>query len=173
MLQACINCCCKLWKPKSAVPEQYGHRIVLQKQYYHTVKLFPVTSLRVVTYRRDVSALNIVAEVSSRSLALIYQTTRRHISDNGAFVINQNAGMLMCLPSLQMAMHSDTCDVEKPWSEAFRSYCSHSVPYSVRPDGYCMYRQFNIKQFHVLPAQCIYVFCVDLRTNSGYFPIQH
>jgi len=25
----------------------------------------------------------------------------------------------------------------------------------------------------VLPAQCIYVFCVDLRTNSDYFPIHH
>ena len=25
----------------------------------------------------------------------------------------------------------------------------------------------------VLPTQCIYVFCVDLRTNSDYFPIQH
>ena len=36
-----------------------------------------------------------------------------------------------------------------------------------------MYHQFNIKQFYVLPTQCIYVFCVDLRTNSDYFPIQH
>ena len=26
---------------------------------------------------------------------------------------------------------------------------------------------------HVWPTQCIYVFCVDLRTNSDYFPIQH
>ena len=34
-----------------------------------------------------------------------------------------------------------------------------------------MYRQFNIQQFYVLPTQCIYVFCVDLRTNSHYFPI--
>jgi hypothetical protein len=25
---------------------------------------------------------------------------------------------------------------------------------------------------HVLPTQCIYVFCVDRRTNSVYFPIQ-
>ena len=33
--------------------------------------------------------------------------------------------------------------------------------------------QFNIQQFYVLPTQCIYVFCVDLRTNSDYFPIQH
>ena len=33
--------------------------------------------------------------------------------------------------------------------------------------------KFNIQQFYVLPTQCIYVFCVDLRTNSDYFPIQH
>jgi hypothetical protein len=31
----------------------------------------------------------------------------------------------------------------------------------------------NIQQFHVLPTQCIDVFCTDLRTSSGYFPIQH
>jgi len=41
------------------------------------------------------------------------------------------------------------------------------------PSGYYMYHQFNIQQFCVLPTQCIYVFCVDLRTNSDYFPIQH
>jgi hypothetical protein len=34
-----------------------------------------------------------------------------------------------------------------------------------------MYRQFNIQQFYVLSAQCIYVFCVDLRTNNNYFYI--
>jgi hypothetical protein len=33
--------------------------------------------------------------------------------------------------------------------------------------------RFNIQQFHVLPTQCIYVFFVDLRTNSDYFPTQH
>ena len=27
-----------------------------------------------------------------------------------------------------------------------------------------MHRQFNIQQFYVLPTQCIYVFCVELRT---------
>ena len=32
--------------------------------------------------------------------------------------------------------------------------------------------RFNIKKFYVLPKQCIYVFCVDLRTNNDYFPIQ-
>ena len=34
--------------------------------------------------------------------------------------------------------------------------------------------RFNIQQFCVLPTQCIYVFCVDLRTNSDltlYSPV--
>ena len=31
---------------------------------------------------------------------------------------------------------------------------------------------FNIQKFCVLPTQCIYMFCVDLRTNSDYFSIQ-
>jgi len=43
----------------------------------------------------------------------------------------------------------------------------------LKPSGHYMYRQFNIQQFYVLPTQIIYVFCVDLRTNSHYFPIQH
>jgi len=43
----------------------------------------------------------------------------------------------------------------------------------LKPSGHYMYHQFNIQQFYVLPTQCIYVFCVDLRTNSHYFPIQH
>jgi hypothetical protein len=34
-----------------------------------------------------------------------------------------------------------------------------------------MYRQFNMQQLYALPTQCIYVFCVDLRTND-YFPTQ-
>jgi len=36
-----------------------------------------------------------------------------------------------------------------------------------------MYRQFNIQQFYVLPIQCIYVFCVDLRSNSDLCHLQH
>ena len=31
----------------------------------------------------------------------------------------------------------------------------------------------NTQKIYVLPTQCICVFCVDLRTNSDYFPIQH
>jgi hypothetical protein len=42
-----------------------------------------------------------------------------------------------------------------------------------RPSGHYIYHQFNIHIYYVLPTQCIYVFCVDLRTNSDYFPIEH
>jgi len=30
--------------------------------------------------------------------------------------------------------------------------------------------RFNIHKINVLPTRCIFVFCVDLRTNSDYFP---
>jgi len=58
------------------------------------------------------------------------------------------------------------------------SSSTHLVPESLatpawKPSGYYMYRQFNIQQFYILPTQCIYAFCVDLRTDSDYFPIQH
>ena len=33
--------------------------------------------------------------------------------------------------------------------------------------------RFNIHKFYVLPTHTIYVFCMDLRTNSDYFPKQH
>jgi hypothetical protein len=51
----------------------------------------------------------------------------------------------------------------------------------LEPSGHYMYRtvvtiftnKFNIQQLYVLPTHCIYVFCVDLRTNSDFFHIQH
>jgi len=42
-----------------------------------------------------------------------------------------------------------------------------------KPTGHYMYHQFNIQEFYVLSAHCIYVFCVDLRTIGDYFPLQH
>jgi len=49
--------------------------------------------------------------------------------------------------------------------------CSKDV--TSKPSDHYMYHQFNIQQFYVLPKQCIFVFYVDLRTNSDYFPTQH
>ena len=43
----------------------------------------------------------------------------------------------------------------------------------LKPSGHYMYQQFNIQQFYVLPTQCIYVFCVDLRTNGDLCHLQH
>jgi hypothetical protein len=43
----------------------------------------------------------------------------------------------------------------------------------LKPSGHYMYHQFNTHKSYVLPTHCIYVFCVDLRTNSHYFPMQH
>ena len=37
---------------------------------------------------------------------------------------------------------------------------------SAQTSGHYMYRQFKIQKIYVLPTQCIYVFCVDLRTNT-------
>jgi len=42
-----------------------------------------------------------------------------------------------------------------------------------KPSGHYMYHQIYIRQFYILSTQCIYVFCVDLKTNSNYFSIQH
>ena len=42
----------------------------------------------------------------------------------------------------------------------------------LKPIGHYIYHQFNIQQLDVLHTQCIYGFCVDLRTNRDYFLIQ-
>jgi hypothetical protein len=41
-----------------------------------------------------------------------------------------------------------------------------------KPSGHYMYHQFNIHNSTFCP-QCVYVFCVDMRTNSDYFTVQH
>jgi len=43
----------------------------------------------------------------------------------------------------------------------------------LKSSGHYIYHQFNIHKFQVLTTHCIYVFVMDLRTNSDYFPIQH
>jgi len=51
-----------------------------------------------------------------------------------------------------------------PWESTLYSLVETTCIYTAR---------FNIQQFYVLPTQYIYVFCVDLRSNSDYFAIQH
>jgi len=51
----------------------------------------------------------------------------------------------------------------------------------LKPSGHYMYRTvvticttgLTFTNSTFCPHSCIYVFCVDLSTNSHYFPIQH
>jgi len=49
-----------------------------------------------------------------------------------------------------------------------KTICLCCICQSVNPiqsSGHYTYHEFNIQQSYVLPTQCIYVFCVDIRTN--------
>jgi len=59
--------------------------------------------------------------------------------------------------SLSCSQRSTTCIYPEPDTSRPRLH-----PSTVKHSKIC-----------VLPTQCIYVFCVDLRTNSDYFPTQH
>jgi len=50
-------------------------------------------------------------------------------------------------------------------------YVPHSGHYMYRTVITICTTRFNVKQFHVLPTQCIYVLFMDLRTNGDYFPL--
>jgi len=65
--------------------------------------------------------------------------------------------------------------VQNMWKVRLEISCHEHVGCinPLQPSGHYMYHQFNITKFYVLPTQCICVFCVALRTNSDYFPIQH
>ena len=59
-------------------------------------------------------------------------------------------------------------------------FCTVQWSLFVLHSGHYMYRKvvtIRTAQWSLYvppgPTQCIYVFCVDLRTNSDYFPIQH
>ena len=98
-------------------------------------------------------SVNLQTGSSSRSTAVSWQR-------DGAWCCGSSA----CIFTTDEFSCSDTAWLKWP----------HIFPISpLKPTGHYMYRQFNIQQFYLLPTQCIYVFCVDLRTNSDYFPIQH
>jgi hypothetical protein len=42
----------------------------------------------------------------------------------------------------------------------------------LKPTDYVMHHQFNIQEFYIL-STFIYVFCIDLGTNSDFCPAQH
>jgi len=52
-------------------------------------------------------------------------------------------------------------------------YVPHSGHYMYRTVVTICTLTFNIHKLYVLPTQCIYVFCEDLRNNSDFFPMKH
>ena len=59
------------------------------------------------------------------------------------------------------------------WPECVR-YKEYQLPVNLlKPIGHFMYKGFNIKNFYVLPTQCIYVSCMDLwGKKQRFFAIQ-
>jgi len=51
--------------------------------------------------------------------------------------------------------------------------CAASGHYMCRQWSLYVQSSATFKNSTFCPHSCIYVFCVDLRTNSDYFPIQH
>jgi len=51
--------------------------------------------------------------------------------------------------------------------------CTASGHYMYRPVVTICTASLTLNNSPFCPTQCVYVFCVDLRTNSHYFPIQH
>jgi len=57
-----------------------------------------------------------------------------------------------------------------PNSKTGGKYSNHFLNTLEHRDYYtCMYHQFNLQQFYVLPTQFIYMLCVNLRINCDYF----
>ena len=76
------------------------------------------------------------------------------------------------------ALSSTLMSIQQTSNITVLQYALLSSSNSLQPSGHYMYRTVvtictTIQQFYVLPTQCIYVFCMNLRTNSDYFPIQH
>jgi hypothetical protein len=80
--------------------------------------------------------------------------------------------VLVYLRPWPLPPHSQQCILHWLLSYYMLLY-SLSAVNPLKSGGHYMYHQFNINQFYVLPTQCIYVFCVDLRTNSDYLTVQH
>jgi hypothetical protein len=93
-------------------------------------------------------------------------------------------GVLLAIVRLGLEMSCTlVMDISKQLTQFKNSYM-HYTTYNYKKRFLCSSdfynpvvtistNSFNIQQFHVQPTHCIYVFCMDLRTNGDYFPVQH
>jgi hypothetical protein len=83
---------------------------------------------------------------------------------------SHNLGLLVWVWSclvIEYVYHTKQNLPKTPWCHGYYAYRSMAQWALYLPP------RCNIKKFYVLPLQCIYVFCVDLRTNSDYFTVQN
>ena len=94
---------------------------------------------------------------------------------------SRNTRCLCMTKPIIIATLAPLCNASRPYERLLTGYDGPVLTYhfpctnggEVVCSGHYMYHQFNIHKSYVLSTQCIYVFCVDLKTNSHYFPIQH
>jgi len=59
------------------------------------------------------------------------------------------------------------------FSQSLHANTAHNTLTLQQLTGTLCTTRFNNHKLYVLPTQRIYVFCMDIRANSDYFPIQH
>jgi len=115
-------------------------------------------------------------QLSSAGRTLLYQDFAAcWIYELGRFYnhsLTEQTVFILFRRGLRLLPRTWKADTKQTELKSQHLFCSFRISL-LKPGGYYIYRQFNIQQFCVLPTQCIYVFCVDLRTNGDYFPIQH
>jgi len=83
-----------------------------------------------------------------------------YVCDSGSF----GCGSSSCL-HLQGSLRSRTLPLHQ-----FVKLGCYVLSHPSKASGHYV---LQTSKFFILPTQCIYVFCLDLRINSVHFPIQH
>ena len=59
--------------------------------------------------------------------------------------------------------------IPKQFADSYTNICALGFFSALKPGGHFMYHQENTK--NSARTECIYVFCVDLRTDGDFFPV--
>ena len=125
---------------------------------------FFFSSKRSLFHNSNVFGSCIIHILYTRCAKILKKIWRQKVNIPQFYVLSTQCICLFCkdLRTNQLFLHTTLTD----WF-LYQSFKT------LQPSGSYVYHQFNIQQFYVLPTQCIHVFCVDLRTNSDYFPTRH
>ena len=146
------------------------HTINARENILDMVKRSPRLSTRRMASRVGLSRMNVWRTLHEENLYPYHDQRVQHLEpgDHGKRMdlchwVNAHPELLNAI------LFTDEASFTRDGINNLRNV--HTLPFHAQWSLYVP--QFNIQQSHVLPTQCIYVFCVDLRTNSDYFPKQH